>query len=222
MPPRLILASASQRRQQFFRELGLDHSVVVADIDETPLPAEEPAALALRLAEAKARAVAERIQTDPGTGAALLIVASDTVVAREGVLYGKPEDGDDAVRMLEALRAAVHEVITGISVLALPAGTLRSRLNRSCVTMRNYTAAEIAAYVATGDPMDKAGAYAIQSPHFAPVQHIDGCYSSIMGLPLADLCGLLAEHGVPCPVAVSGVCALHTTQRCCAHVGSKE
>jgi MAF protein len=222
MPPHLILASASQRRQQFFRELGLDHTIVVADIDETPLPAEEPAALALRLAEAKARAVAERIQAALATGDALLIVASDTVVTRAGVLYGKPEDGDDAVRMLEALRATVHEVITGISVLALPAGAQRSRLNRSCVTMRDYAAAEIAAYVATGDPMDKAGAYAIQSSHFAPVQSIDGCYSSIMGLPLADLCGLLAEHGVQCPVAVSSVCALHTTQPCCAHAQGKE
>jgi len=216
MPPRLILASASRRRQQFFLELGLDHSIAVAGIDETPWLGEEPAALAVRLAEAKAQAVAERFRTGAGADDALLIVASDTVVARQGVLYGKPEDENDALRMLAALCNTVHEVITGISVLALPSGAQSSRINRSIVTMRDYSATEIAAYVATGDPMDKAGAYAIQASHFAPVRDIAGCYSGIMGLPLADLCELLAQHGVYCPIAVSSVCALHTTQRCCA------
>lgn len=209
----LILASASQRRQQFLRDLGLTYTVHVADIDETPLPGESPVAMTQRLAEGKAQAVAQRLAQAP---AQQLIIASDTTVALDGEIYGKPVDAADAMRMLRDLRARAHEVISAVTVLHLPSGQLTTRVNRTQVTMRAYADHEIAAYVASGDPLDKAGAYGIQSPGFSPACALDGCYASVMGLPLADLGELLALHGVRSPQAPAEVCAVLNPFPCCA------
>ena len=176
----LILASQSPRRRRFLHDLGLNFTTLAADIDETPLPDEEPAATALRLAEAKALAIAAQLKESPPC----LILASDTVVAMEQEMLGKPMDAEDAARMLRILRAAPHAVHTAVCALAYPSGESHTRLNSTTVIMRAYTDAEIDAYVATGDPFDKAGAYAIQHPIFAPVARLDGCYTSVMGLPL--------------------------------------
>ncbi|MEZ4673166.1 MAG: Maf family protein [Caldilineaceae bacterium] len=188
----LILASGSLRRQQFLRELGLSYSVVVADIDETPQPGEAPIALARRLAEAKATAVAARLPRQ----AATLIIAADTVVALGNQLLGKPADAQEATQMLELLRNRPHHVHSSICVLEQHSGRHLTRVNSTAVQMREYSDAEMAAYVASGDPFDKAGGYAIQHPDFAPVSALSGCISGVIGLPLGDLRELLAALGV--------------------------
>ena len=211
--PEVILASASQRRQAFLRDLGLAYRVVVADIDETPLDGEDPAAMTQRLAEAKASAVAQRLGADGGD---CVIVASDTTVAMDGQIYGKPVDAQEATQMLRDLRDRTHQVISAVTVLHLPDRRLATRVNRTEVTMRNYRDEELDAYVASGDPMDKAGAYGIQSPGFAPACALDGCFASVMGLPLADLADLLATFGVRIPHAPAHVCAAINPFPCCA------
>jgi septum formation protein len=208
----LILASASPRRQQFLRDLGLTFTVVVADIDETPRPQEAPIDLARRLAASKAQAVAARLSP---SAQPRLIIAADTVVALGELQLGKPADAADATAMLRQLRDRVHQVHSGISVLATSSGQQRTVVNTTDVRMRAYTDAEIAAYVATGDPMDKAGAYAIQHREFAPVQALTGCISGVIGLPLADLRDLLAGFGVTLPHSVVDACQPHTAFRCC-------
>ncbi len=207
----LVLASASPRRQQFLRDLGLTFTIMVANIDETPLPHEAPIALAQRLAMSKAQAVAQRLQQD---GTSSLIIAADTVVALDQTLLGKPVDAQEATAMLTLLRDRVHEVHTGISVLAVATGEQRTRVNTTQVRMRNYSNAEILEYVATGDPLDKAGAYAIQHRTFDPAQTLQGCLSSVMGLPLGDLRNLLAEFGVQLS-AIPAACQRHSEFACC-------
>lgn len=212
MPYELVLASASPRRQQFLRDLGLSYTLVVAPVDENPRPGEAPVALAYRLAEAKARAAAARLPQD---GRPRLVIAADTVVALGDLLLGKPVDAAEATTMLAQLRDRVHEVHSGVSVLDPLHKVQRTRVNTTAVRMRAYTDAEIVAYVATGDPLDKAGAYAIQHRQFAPVAAVNGCISGVIGLPLADLRDLLAEFGVTTPRTVLDACQPHTDFPCC-------
>ena len=210
--PDIILASASPRRRHFMQQLNLNFEIIVADIDETPLSGETPETLAWRLAKSKAEAVSTIIGRSDDTR---LIVASDTVVAMDGHILGKPVNENDAGRMLRLLRDNSHQVHTAICLLSLPIGTASIRLNTTDVTMRPYSDEEIAAYVATGDPLDKAGAYAIQHPDFAPVTALDGCFSAVMGFPLGDLCDLLGECGVVVEPTISKVCEQHTSFTCC-------
>lgn len=208
----LILASASPRRQQFLRDLGLSFTVVAADIDETPLLGEAPIALAARLATTKGRAVAQRL---PNQETPSLVIAADTVVALGYTLLGKPADAQEAFSMLDQLRDRVHEVHSGVSVVSTASGVQRTVVNTTQVQMRAYTDSEIAAYIATGDPFDKAGAYAIQHKEFAPVCSLRGCISGVIGLPLGDLRDLLAEFGVQLPTSVVSACQSHTDFPCC-------
>lgn len=203
--PELILASRSPRRQQLLTALGLAFSVDAADVDETPLPDEDPAALACRLCRAKAAAVAAR---HPGA----IVLAADTVVALDGALLGKPADSAEAAAMLTALRGRTHQVCTAVSVAR--DGATASQLSVSDVTMRSYSEAEVAAYVATGDPLDKAGAYAIQHLAFSPVAAWTGCYTGIMGLPLALAREMLAVAGISAAEAMAPICAELSGQRC--------
>lgn len=209
--PEIILASASPRRQALLEQLGLAARLMPADIDETPYPNEDPVELARRLAEAKAAAIAQTL--DPAHPA--LIVAGDTVVAMGQELFGKPEDAEDAVRMLARLRGAPHQVHSAVTVYVTARGRGQSCVNSTTVYMRNYTDAEIAAYVATGDPMDKAGAYAIQHPVFAPAHQIEGCLSGVIGMPLGDLVDLLVAAGVDVTRSVAEVCSAQTHFACC-------
>lgn len=215
--PVLILASASPRRQAFLRNLGLDFTVHTADIDETPLPGELPAALALRLASEKARRVAERraAATDETGNRPAIIIAADTVVAVDEHLLGKPSDAADARLMLATLRGRDHQVVSAVSLLDTAGGRQVSRINTTTVSMRLYSNQEIADYIQTGDPFDKAGAYAIQHPVFRPVSALNGCIAGVMGLPLADLRALLAEYGVAVSVPLAPVCQSHTDFACC-------
>ncbi len=174
-PQPLILASQSPRRRALLAALGLTFTVDAADVDEAPLPGEAPGEMVCRLCRAKALAVAARHPR-------ATVLAADTMVVLDGVLLGKPADIADAWAMLRALRGRTHQVYTAVTVVS--AGAVRSQLAISDVTMRPFSDAEIAAYVATGDPLDKAGAYAIQHPLFSPVASWAGCYAGIMGLPL--------------------------------------
>lgn len=210
--PRLILASASPRRQAFLDELGLTFEVMAADVDETPRPGEAPAALAARLAGEKARAMARRLP--PGAPPAL-VIAADTVVALGDTLLGKPADDAEATEMLRALRGRDHDVISAVSVLHTGTGAQHTRENGTLVTMRDYSDAEIAAYVASGDPHDKAGAYAIQHAGFHPATAVRGCVASVTGLPLADLCDILQEFGIVVTRELPPICNARTPFGCC-------
>lgn len=189
----LILASKSPRRRDLLSALGLAFTVDVSTVDETPRPGEPPNDMVIRLSRAKASTVAARHPQ-------ALVLAADTVVVLESALLGKPADARQAIAMLRNLRGRTHQVYTAVSLAHH--GGVTTRLSVSNVTMRAYTDDEIMAYVSSGDPLDKAGAYAIQHPGFAPVARWDGCYSSIMGLPLGVVAALLTDAGVEIPVEV--------------------
>ncbi len=192
----LLLASASPRRRQISSLLGLPCRFVVVSDDEEEAQeryrgsvenmaqwlAKHKAATALKLPEA----------------ADHLIITADTTVILESEALGKPRDKAHALALLRTLRGRWHHVITGLVVCTQVEGKTVMQ-SASCVTpvlMRNYSDAEIAAYIASGDPMDKAGAYGIQHPSFQPTERIDGCYFNVVGLPVCTLTDLLAEFGV--------------------------
>lgn len=185
----VVLASASPRRRELLTLVGIPHVVRPADIDETPLPDEAPAALVTRLAREKALRVAATVAT-PHT----LIVAADTTVVLDGEILNKPESVADAERTLARLSGRTHTVATGIAC-ALN-GRLVSDVEQVAVTFRRLDADEIRAYVATGEPMDKAGSYGIQGYGATIVQRIDGDYFAVMGLSLVRMLELMRELGV--------------------------
>lgn len=190
LPRRLILASASPRRRELFAQLGLPSEVRAAQVDETPQPGETAESFVRRLSREKALAVAA--QETPGP----IIIAADTTVMLDGAILGKPADADEAADMLRRLRGRIHTVLTAITLLDTATGTLVTDLATTSVTMRDYTDEEIAAYVASGDPLDKAGAYAIQHPDFHPVATIEGSYTNVVGLPLDRVVAALERLGV--------------------------
>jgi septum formation protein len=175
----LILASNSPRRRQLLALTGIPFIVLVADVDESLHANENPADYVLRLAEAKARAV----PADEGQ----IILAADTTVVDGSDILGKPKDEAEAALMLKRLRGHAHQVYTGIALLRKIDGLLLTDLCVTGVPMRDYSDDEIQDYVATGDPLDKAGAYAIQHPGFHPVARMDGCFASVMGLPVCHV-----------------------------------
>lgn len=187
--------------------LGLAFEVVAADVDETPLAGEDPAELALRLAGLKARAVTSA-DSDP------VVVAADTVVARGRRLYGKPADLDDARGMLRELVGREHRVVTGVAVVGSAGAVFASATSR--VWLRNWSSAEIDAYVASEDPLDKAGAYAIQNELFRPVARLSGCRCNVVGFPLALVRRMLGEVGVAVPIETAAACpyAEYSARRC--------
>jgi septum formation protein len=189
--PLILLASTSPRRRRLIDLGGWMFSVSVSDVDESLSPGEAPADYVLRLAEAKARIAAEKAKPDH------VIVGSDTTVVEGGDILGKPANVQEATAMLKRLRGHAHQVYTGIAVLRMNDGQLLTDLCVTDVPMRDYSDAEIEAYVQTGDPLDKAGAYAIQHPDFQPVENMQGCFASVMGLPMCHLVRTLRKLGVP-------------------------
>jgi septum formation protein len=212
MDEQLILASASPRRHQLLRVLGLSFAVQIAEIDERAYSNETPDALVVRLSETKAATIAARHHGAPSTATKIAVLAADTAVVLDGEVLGKPADEAEASEMLRALRAREHRVFTAISTAYK--GRLVTRLCISDVWMRAYGEEEINAYVASGDPLDKAGAYAIQDAGFSPVRRWDGCYTGIMGLPLGLVAELLAEAGIAVAVDVAAVCET-ISRHCC-------
>jgi MAF protein len=177
----LLLASNSPRRQQLLALGGWTFRVAASNVDETQLPSESPQEYVMRLAESKARAAA------PSAAGERIVVGADTTVVDRDEVLGKPADADEALRMLERLRGHSHKVYTGIAALRLNDDALATDLCITDVPMRAYSDAEIRAYARSGDPLDKAGAYAIQHPTFNPVENLSGCFASVMGLPLCHL-----------------------------------
>lgn len=192
----LLLASASPRRRQIIKLLGLDCSVCVPPADEEAMQHKYQGLLE-ELAPWLAKYKAAAALTLPEARDCTVIAADTTVLLDEQVL-GKPRDKAHARELLLALRGRKHHVVTGIAVSGFIDGK-RTMLASSCITpvlMRPYSVAEIKDYIATGDPLDKAGAYGIQHPSFQPTQRIDGCYFNVVGLPLCALVDLLAEFRI--------------------------
>jgi septum formation protein len=187
---RLILASASPRRRELLAALERPFDVIAPDIDESVLPGEAPASFALRMAHEKAQAVVSGLTG----GEPVCIIAADTIVVLYGKILGKPAGIADATATLHALSGQCHVVITGLCVWHRDdlGHTMRGDAVRTSVTFRELTRAEIHHYVASGEPMDKAGSYAIQGGAAGMIDHIDGSYSNVVGLPMETLVKLLA------------------------------
>jgi septum formation protein len=186
---KLILASASPRRAEILRTAGFAFTVLSSAVDETPYPEESPHDHVQRLAAAKAELVAAR-----AVGPAI-VIAADTVVTLEGKILGKPRSTEDARRMLEQLSGRTHSVLTGVAVIRLPDAESRSFVESTLVHFAQLSADEIVHYLATAEPYDKAGAYAIQGRAARYIPRIEGCYFNVVGLPLARLTRALAELG---------------------------
>jgi nucleoside triphosphate pyrophosphatase len=186
--PEIVLASQSPRRRELLALIGLAHEVRPADIDESPLSGEAPEQLCERLARGKASALAEK------TRAGAVVIGSDTIVVVDDMVLGKPRDTADAARMLRLLSGRSHTVLTAVAVARK--GSLESAVERVAVSFRAIDDAEIAAYIATREPMDKAGAYGIQGYGATIVSRIEGDYFAVMGLALNLLVRLLARVGL--------------------------
>ena len=182
--PMLVLASASPRRQELLRNAGIPFEVQPAHIPEDPLPGEGARGCAERLAREKALAISEKRPAD-------VVLGADTVVVIDGQILGKPTDAADAARMLRVLSGREHQVITGVCLVTSGQWSVASEI--TAVTMSAITDTEIASYVATGEPMDKAGAYAIQGIASRWIPRIEGDYSNVVGLPVALVCQMLRD-----------------------------
>lgn len=203
----IVLASNSPRRRELLALAGWDFIVSVADVDESIEPfGESPADYVLRLAETKARAVK--------TDAHQLVLAADTTVVDGRDILGKPGDDAEAFAMLTRLRGHTHQVYTGIALLRAGDGFLLTDLCVTDVPMRNYSDEEIRTYIASGDPFDKAGAYAIQHAGFHPVEDLSGCFASVMGLPLCHVTRLLRKMNTPPTADVPANCQKHLEYDC--------
>ena len=186
----LVLGSASPRRAALLREMGRPFTVCVSDVPETPRPGEAPAAFARRAALDKGAAVARLC-------AGAWVLAADTVVAVDAEILGKPRDDADARRMLRQLADRRHDVLTGVALFAPDGVCAETVVVRTAVTFRALSDAEITAYVASGEPADKAGAYAIQGGAAGFVRAVVGSYSNVVGLPIDEVRALLDRHRVP-------------------------
>ena len=189
-PPKLVLASSSPRRAQLLRQLRLDFDQIAADVDESQLPNELPAAYTLRLAQLKAEHVAEHVRQ---RGESAAILGSDTCISLDDCILGKPENEQQAQEFLARLAGRKHTVYS--SVYLIVGGQTLAASNCSEVWMQALTAEQIRDYCKTGEPLDKAGAYAIQGLGAIFIERIAGSYSGIMGLPLFETSNLLRQVG---------------------------
>jgi septum formation protein len=205
----LVLASASPRRRQLLTQAGFTFEVRPAHIPEDPMPGEEPIAYVTRLAREKAQVVFDEIaagaasltQNAAAAGAidvrSLAVLGADTTVTLDGQILGKPEDSADAARILRKLSGRSHRVITGVALVTHEAVEVAAEI--TAVQFLTLSDEEIAAYIATGEPMDKAGAYGIQGLAARWIPRVEGCYFNVMGLPLALVASMLESRGIPEP-----------------------
>jgi len=194
MKPQIVLASASPRRRELLGSLGLDFVVENSGVPEETNPAESPAQSAVRLAREKAAAVSSRFQD-------ALVIGADTVVVVGQEILGKPVDTEDARRMLRLLRNRWHFVITGLALIDPSDGRPGVRYVETGVRMADYSNNDIADYVKSGEPLDKAGSYAIQGLGGRLVARIEGCYTNVVGLPVCEVAEMLRGVGVKVPAA---------------------
>jgi len=188
----LILASASPRRRELLTQAGFLFTVRPANIPEDPLPGEDPAAYVARLARQKAQAV-----FDDAADPEVLVLGADTTVTLDDQILGKPADADDARRMLRMLSGRTHRVITGVALVS--AGAAQVAAEATSVRFLTLSDTEIDSYIATGEPMDKAGAYAIQGRAARWIPRVEGCYFNVVGLPLALVGTMLEAAGITPP-----------------------
>ena len=186
---RLVLASSSPRRAAVLAAAGFEFEVAAVGVDESRREGEPAEEYVRRVAEAKARAVADRVEPPA------IVIGADTVVDLRGGILGKPLSAEDAARMLRMLSGQTHQVLTALVGVRTPDGVTRVEEERTTVTFAPLTEAEIAAYVESGEPLDKAGAYAIQGLGGRFVTRVEGCYFNVVGLPLARLYRMLKEMG---------------------------
>jgi septum formation protein len=187
---KLILASSSPRRAEVLRDAGIAFEICSSQTDESRLPGETAQTMVARLAEAKARAAVVLVSHSERD---CIVIGADTAVELDGEIYGKPRDAAEAREMLAALSGHTHHVHTGIFLLRLPGAATRSAVESTSVAFVPLEREEIEAYVATAEPLDKAGGYAIQGRAGQYIPRIEGCYFNVVGLPLARLHTLLRE-----------------------------
>lgn len=214
---RLLLASQSPRRRELLALLGLPFGLTTPNVAEIPHEDEPPATSAVRFGQAKARAALAQLgeQRDHG----IIIIACDTVVAHKGQLLGKPRDAVEATAMLRRLRGQTHAVYSAVTLLEATGRRTVNDLAQTELVMRLYTDAELDAYIASGDPLDKAGAYGIQNVDFHPVTELQGCYANVMGLPLCHLVRCLRAFGVELTQDVPVACQAHNQHVCTVYAG---
>lgn len=203
----IILASQSPRRRELIQLLEYPVTSMAAYADEDSVTDPDPAVNVVRTAQLKMDEIVARLWKN--TVDERLVIAADTTVALDGQMLNKPADAEAARQMLQALRDCTHQVHTGVVLHHLPSGRRVAGTHTAVVTMRDYTDAEIDAYVATGDPLDKAGAYAIQHPHFRPVARLDGCFMGVMGLSICHVLQLTDQIGTPLRADLAQIEAAH-------------
>ncbi len=196
---KLVLASRSPRRRDLLQLLGLPFAVTSADINEDRLDGEAPAEHARRLSQEKAEAAARHHP-------AAWVLAADTIVVDGNAVLGKPASPAEAEATLKDLRGRLHEVYTAVTLQPPDGAASITELARSPVMMREYADAEIEAYVASGDPFDKAGSYAIQNGDFHPVEAFNHCFANVMGLPLCHITRMVRQMGIEPPADVPAAC----------------
>lgn len=204
----LVLASSSPRRKQLLSLGNWKFEVIVSDIDESQHAGESPENYVLRLAKEKTLAVAQKASPES------IVIGSDTSVIDGHEILGKPKDVQDAVRMLKQLRGRTHQVYTGVAIYRPIDQRMSTELSITNVPMREYGDDEIRTYVDTGDPLDKAGAYAIQHPDFQPVHSMDGCYAGVMGLPMCHVVRALEKFGIQAQADVPAACQSLLNYQC--------
>lgn len=209
----LVLASNSPRRRQLLALGGWRVSIAPAEIDENPISGEDPRQYAMRMAAGKAKAVAESMQQDA------IVIGADTIVVDKDthgseIILGKPLDDAEAGAMLRRLRGRTHKVYTSIAVVRTRNGVAHTDLCETEVKMRNYSDEEINSYVASGDPIDKAGAYAIQHEEFDPAESVRGCYANVVGLPLCYVARMLGKVGLELETDITRECRFNLEYPC--------
>ncbi|MDP5272725.1 Maf family protein [Chengkuizengella axinellae] len=189
----LILASSSPRRQELIRSLNLPYTICVSDVDETLTEIVTPAEMVKVLSAKKAVAVYDKIRSEQKDG---IVIGADTIVVKDGKILGKPKDKNDAISKLQHLQGAAHEVFSGIACIDLTTGKKIVKSQTTIVHMKSLQTDQIERYVNTGEPMDKAGAYAIQGLGATMVDSIEGSYTNVVGLSLSLLSDMLLEFGI--------------------------
>jgi|SRR5271168_1300476 len=186
----LVLASASPRRKELLTQAGFEFRVIPSSVPEQRRPHEDPTTFVTRLAQEKAQFVFDQLRDSRED--TLLVLGADTIVVTPDEILGKPRDGEDAARMLRSLSGRTHQVITGVCLISKESA--ETTAETTSVVMRKLSDAEIAKYIATGEPMDKAGAYAIQGYAARWIPRIEGCYFNVVGLPLALVTSMIERH----------------------------
>lgn len=189
---KLILASSSPRRAEILRNAGIEFEVRPARLEESPAPGEPPEGMVARLAEQKALAVAQQLARNAGE---CIVLGADTAVVADHEMFGKPDSANSARSMLQVLSGRTHRVLTGICLVRTPDMTKRAAIETTIVTFAPMTREEIEDYIRSGEPLDKAGGYAIQGRAGRYITRIEGCHLNVVGLPLARLYALLGSLG---------------------------